>query len=162
MQLLKAAFPLYAIRSFDEIYESAPYRLIQTKFKTYVLDELDTSRCFQERRLRLLTQDPGYPVYRLQERFTSIGQILHSKRKVFIDSNGKIVRLKREKYHKVTTSKVVRHERTWNGKFLLFTVHDSYVTDMVYNYISTIEVSGAKIFVGGLMSLDEARKSFRL
>lgn len=162
MQLLKAAFPLYALRSYEEIYEFAPYRLIRTKFKTYVLDIVGSDDSFQERRLRLLTQDPGYPIYALKERYTSLAAILHSKRKVFIDSTGKIYTLKREKYYKVSNARVVHHQQTYNGKFLLSTAHYNYVTDRVYNYVSTIEISGAKVYVGGLMDLSEARKGFKI
>lgn len=162
MQLLKAAFPLYAIGSYEEIFESAPYRLIRTRYKTYVLDILDSKDSFQERRLRLLTLDPGYPIYKLKQRFTSLAQILHSSRRMFIDSNGKLYKLNRTKPHKVSLHKVLHYERTHNGKFLLITKQGNYVTDQLYTYVTTITVSGARVYMGGVNDPGDARKSYRL
>lgn len=162
MQLLKAAFPLYSIGSYEEIFESAPYRLIRTRHKTYVLDILYSDEPFQERRLRLLTVDPGYPIYRLKKRFTSLAQILNGRDKVFIDSTGKIYKITRTKHHKVSLHKVLHYERTYNGKFLLITKQGNYVTDQVYTFVTTITVSGVKVYMGGVNHPSEARRSYRL
>lgn len=162
MQLLKAAFPLYSLGSYEEIFESAPYRLIRTRYKTYVLDILDSPLSFQERRLRLLTADPGYPVFRLKKRFTSLAQVLHSKHRVFIDSNGKVFKLKRSKNHRVSLHRVLHYERTYNGKFLLITKQGNFVTDKVYTFVTTITVSGVPVYMGGVNKPEEARKFFKL
>lgn len=162
MQLSKAKFPLYKIPKTSKVVAKPPYLLLTTETKEYVLDLQDKTDPFVERRFKLLTSDPGYPVYRLKERYTSIAQVLNSKARKFIDSDGTIIHVRREKHHPTKIQKVHSYDRTHDGKFLLFTLRASYVSSLLYNYVVTINIAGADVLVGGVDDPADARRAYKL
>ncbi len=161
-QLSNFTFPLFKIRKYVRIFEEYPYKLIQTDSVTYVLDILDSKLSFTERRQKLLTIDSGYRIFKLKERFTSLAQVINSKSNVFIDTNGKLVKLNRKHVYPTKTSRVLGYDATYDGKFLLFTARDSFICSQLYNYIVTINFNGADIMVGATNDLKVVRKFYKI
>jgi hypothetical protein len=161
-QLSNFSYPLFGIRSYVRIFEEYPYKLIETKYNTYVLDIVNSSLPFVERRKKLLTSDAGYPMYSLKERFTSLAQVLNSSKRTFIDNNGKLVKLTRTKVYKTKVLKVLGYDTTYDGNFLLFTLRDSFICSVLYNYVVTINFNGADILVGGVDDPKTARRNYKI
>jgi hypothetical protein len=161
-QLSNFNYPLFGIRAYTRIYEEYPYKLIQTKESTYVLDIVNSSLPFVERRKKLLTSDSGYSIYNLKERFTSLAQVLNSSKRTFIDNNGKVVKITRENVYKTKVSKVLGYDATYDGKFLLFTLRDSFLCSVLYNFVVTINFNGADILVGGVDDPKTARRNYKI
>ena len=139
----QANFPLYALRAYEDIQEFEEFILISSKFRDYILDCPVLKGNYAERRLQLLgmKDDLEFKIYPLRERFTSISQLVNSKRRWFIDAEGTIVRYKPTKFYHVKYAKVLRADVTWNGKHRLMTnLPVAFVTDTVADYIGYIQV----------------------
>lgn len=162
MQLNNFNYPLFGIRTYVRVFEEYPYKLLQTKDRTYVLDIINSDLPFVERRKKLLTSDSGYPIYKLPERFSSLAQVLNSSKRTFIDINGKLVKITRDKQYMTKVSKVLGFDTAYDGRFLLFTLRDSFLCNRLYNYVVTIKFNGADILVGGVDDPTEARRSYRI
>jgi hypothetical protein len=162
MQLNNFNYPLFGLRAYARVFEEYPYKLIQTKERIYVLDIINSELPFVERRLKLLTSDSGYPIYSLKERFTSLAQVLNSSKRTFIDSTGKMVKIERKKYYKTKVSKVMGFDSTHDGRYLLFTLRDSFICNMLYNYLVTINFNGVDILVGGVEDPTTARRNYKI
>ncbi|BBL19295.1 hypothetical protein KIT04_126 [Vibrio phage KIT04] len=118
--------------------------LITSKYREYILDCPTLEGNFAERRVQLLAMDLEFKIYPLRERFTSISQLVNSKRRWFIDSEGNIVRYKPQKFYHIKYAKVLRADTTWNGKYRLMTkLPVPFVTETVADYIGYIQVGSA-------------------
>ncbi|CAL9971702.1 hypothetical protein VPHD51_0037 [Vibrio phage D51] len=158
--MLNVNFPMYSLRGYIEITEEPPYRVVTTKYGKYVLDFIDTSEgTFASRRLELLIRDPGYPLYKLSERFDGIAQIINSNRREFIDSNGKIVRKGGDdrSYRKCLHSRVLHYEVAHNGKYRLFTKDQMFVSSLLGNYVEYIELGNSSVLLNVMDDLENKR-----
>lgn len=143
--MLTAKFPVYAMRPYISLFEEPPYTVVETRFDRYVLDMPTLEGNYWERRITLLGMDTGYRLYPLKEKFHTIAQILRSKRREFIDSDGKLWKLKKDKYYKCKSYAVLHASTTWTGKKLLSTRAGNFVADDVYKYVTVIETPIGKI-----------------
>lgn len=85
-----------------------------------------------------------FKLYPLRERFTTLSQMVNSKRRWFIDADGGIVRYKPVKFHHIVYTKVLRIDRTWNGKYRLMTkLPVTFVTEEAADYIGYIQIGSA-------------------
>lgn len=70
-----------------------------------------------------------------------LSQMVHSKRRWFIDAEGTIVRYKPTKFYHIKYAKVLRADKTWNGYYRLMTkLPVAFVTEQVADYIGYIQV----------------------
>lgn len=142
--MLKAKFPLYAMRDFSEIITEGVYVLVHTHFGIYVLDIPSIEGNYAERRLAMLAMKLPHKLYPLKERFSTLSQLSNSKRRFFIDSEGTIRKYKPTKFYKVQYVKVLGASRTWNGLYHLMTkLPVAFVTDIVPKYVGYIQVGAA-------------------
>lgn len=142
--MLKAKFPLYALRQFDEITTEGVYVLVHTHFNTYILDIPSLEGNYANRRLKMTSMELPYKVYPIKEQFNMLSQLANSKRRVFIDSEGKIHKYKPQKFYKVQYVKVLCASKTWNGYYLITTkLPVNFVTDIVPKYIGYIQIGAA-------------------
>lgn len=133
------------MRTYTRKYEEPPYTMIESRFHRYVLDMPDLRGSYFERRLKLSDMDTGFRLYPLKERYTTLAQILRSKRKEFIDSDGKLWVLKKTQMYKCKTYAVLHSSVAWNGKTLLYTKAGNYLVDRRYNYVTLIETEKGNI-----------------
>lgn len=99
-------FPLFAIRENFRIYTEDNLKLIDTYYRTYVLDDLNLdASSFLERRVLMLGTEYDYPIYSLRYKCSNLVQVnrefRQNKYKKFIDCNGKVLTYKPEKLVKV-------------------------------------------------------------
>lgn len=101
-------FPLYAVRKYVGILVEGNYRVIQTAKSKYILDVLGHKEVeYSHRRLDLLRVETPYELYPLNRRYSSISQMVEGKDRVFIDSEGKLVRWVPKTFHRVTSGLVI-------------------------------------------------------
>lgn len=91
-----------------------------------------------------------------------MAQVINCKSKTFIDINGKLVKLDRKKTYMTKLSRVKSYDTTHDGKFLLFTIRDSFVCSRLYNYVVTINFNGADILVDVTDDPAYARRSYKI
>ncbi|AUG85061.1 hypothetical protein FDJ19_gp054 [Vibrio phage Ceto] len=141
----QAKYPLYALRAYEDIKEFEEFILISSKYREYILDCPSLEGDYASRRTQLLgMKDLEFKVYPLRERFTSISQLVNSKRRWFIDAEGTIVRYKPSKFYHIKYAKVLRADRTWNGYYRLMTnLPVAFVTEQVAEYVGYIQVGSA-------------------
>ncbi len=116
-------FPLYAIRGYREINIEGRYKIIQTDHFKFVLDDLslmDTVPLYADRRVELLRRAIPYRMYPLDEIITSLESLVSSKRRVFIDKYGKLVRWNKKQFVPVKTRKIINTHLLDNGRWLLW------------------------------------------
>ena len=139
--MLTCKFPLYALRANFGREEEAPYVLIVSRTNKYVLDMPMLQGDYAARRLQLLQMELDYPVYPLKERFTSLAQVVKTKRKEFIDADGKVWKKNPRRFYKIKSYKVLMHSRTWDGKFLLQTAVGNFVYPELGMYVTVVETN---------------------
>lgn len=145
--MLKAAFPVYALRAYNSVSEEGMYVLVHTPFDTYVLDCKGLEGDYFSRRTQMLAMELPYKMYPLREQLNTISQIANSKRRDYIDRDGKLWKYKPSKFYNVKYVKVLAASRTWNGYYLLMTkLPVQFVTEIVPKYIGYIQV-GAAIYL---------------
>ena len=103
-------FPFYSLRSFLDLRTEGAYKVVDTQWGTYILDYVDKSvgPSLAARRLQLLT-NPNLPhkVYRLENRYTNVAQLLLDINKIFIDCEGNIKRIRKPNRYRLTCCKVL-------------------------------------------------------
>lgn len=100
---------------------------------------------FAERRLAILRMEVDYPIYPLKERYTTLAQILRSSRKRFVDADGKVWRLKKEKFYKCKSYAILHRSKTWNGYWLNQTKVGNFVHENTGKYATVIETPKGKL-----------------
>ncbi len=116
--------------------------MISTRHREYILDCPKLEGDYAARRLQLVSvaQDLEFRLYPLNERFTSISQLANTKRRHFIDADGKVWRYRPSKFHTVEYFKVLRADKTWNGLYRLTTkLPVTFVTEEVKPYVGVIK-----------------------
>ena len=136
---LKTQFPLYALRPYELITEFEGIKVISTHYTDYVLDCEALEGDYFSRRVQMLEMELPFKLYPLNERFTTLAQLTHTKRRLFIDREGKIFRYTPQQFAKVEYYKVLRADRTWNGYYRLMTkLPVTFVTEEPCNFIGVI------------------------
>lgn len=142
--MFEAKFPVYAMRSFERITKENGYVLIHTHYTTYILDIPTLEGDYFSRRTQMLGIELPFKVYPLRERFSTLSQVVNSKRREFIDINGRVCTYKPKKFYKIECVRVLRADKTWNGYNLLMTkLPTQFVTEEVGNYIRYIKIGAA-------------------
>lgn len=139
----QAKFPLYALRAYVGIRAADGFVIVCSRYREYILDCPALEGTFAERRVQLLSMEKEleYKIYPIKERFTTLSQLVNTKRRWFIDAEGNIVRYKPSKFYPVKYIKVLRADRTWNGYYRLMTkLPVAFVTEQVADYIGYIQV----------------------
>lgn len=142
LDALNARFPIYGLRAYDFIEPFEEFIIISTKHREYILDCPKLDGDYAQRRLTLVgcSQDLEFKLYPLNERYTSMGQLANTKRRHFIDADGKVWRYRPTKFYRVEYFKVLRTEKTWNGKYRLTTkLPVTFVTEEVKPYVGVIK-----------------------
>lgn len=106
--------------------------------------------------------DSGYTIYALNKRYSALAQVLNSKSKTYVDAEGKLIKLDRDKYHRTTIHKVLGYDVTHSGSYLMYTKRDSFVTTQLSNYVVTIRFDGTDILVQQVNDPKEARKGYKI
>lgn len=115
----------------------------------YTLDCPSLPGDLTERRIALLHRELPFKLYPLNERFTSISQLIHTKRREFLDADGKLIKYKPTRFVKVQCAKVLRVDKTWNGKNRIMTkLPVPFVTEDVGNYLMYIQEGKSYYFFG--------------
>ena len=161
--LLKAKFPLYAMRAYEAIELVEPYRIIQTHRTKYVLDCTYLAGSFAERRLELFSRldTLPYPLYPLKLRYSTYAQVLKSKSKVktFMDADGNILKYKPTKFVPLKCTRIKTATRTQDGDYMAWTDLPVGMRikankwDGNLRYIRYIEWGGSPIFYDAVPNL---------
>ncbi len=94
------------VRSYERIYEENGFKILQTQRCRYILDVPALEGNYASRRIQMLGMKLPYKMYRLKERFTTLAQIVVSKRRLFLDIEGNLVRYKPTVFYKVIYDEV--------------------------------------------------------
>lgn len=146
---LKIRFPVYALRGFDTLGMYGDNLVVVTRHATYVLDVPHIGADLKDRRVKMLGMKFGeHKIYPLKERISSISQLIKTKKRIFIDADGKVIKyVKTRKMFPVQYCKVLNADRTWNGYFLLTTkLPVRFVAERPSNYIGYIK-AGSSYFL---------------
>jgi hypothetical protein len=155
-------FPLYELREYISIQEEQGFKTIWTARNRYVLDiELGDGKSYADRRILLLSYKHllPYPLYPLNKRIENYSQLIKSKRRKFIDKDGKIKTWRPTTQYPVTCIKVDASWTTANGKTCLQAgKHKFIVSTGPAKYIQVVQVSNTTAL---LDTCDEFRKPTR-
>lgn len=110
-------FPLYGLRQYNSKFEENGLVILQTNKTRYVLDFVDKEGSYVDRRIKMLTMELPYKIYPLKERYETISQVVMSKRKKFIDKNGKIISWKPTTFYPVVCLPIKSKWVTSKGKY---------------------------------------------
>ncbi|ATS94081.1 hypothetical protein P13BB106kb_p097 [Pectobacterium phage DU_PP_V] len=140
--------PVYAIRSYEEIVKEGDYVIIVSKFNKYILDKPKLGGSFRQRRLELAitpTSELPYKLYPLKRMLTKLSQLVKSKSKVFVNSDGRILKRKKEKMYPIEVRKIVSGSRLFNGKFQCFAkgINSPFILDHIPKYVSVIKFNNS-------------------
>lgn len=157
--MFKAKFPVYALRAYESISYEGDLVLIHTHYTDYILDDRSIEGNYFDRRLAMRVRKYDHKVYPLRERFTMLSQLANTKRRDFIDEDGKLWKYRPTKFYRIEYAKVHNVTRTWKGHFLLHTrLPVNFIADQVYAYVGYIKV-GKSYFLYDLT--DERGQSTR-
>ena len=137
-------FPYYELRKYDRIYVEGEYKLINTYWGKYVLDEANPApgSTLAERRLNLMGRQLPYKLYRLESRCTNVAMMLTASNNVFIDCYGNIKKIKKPKRYRLTCCKVLSIVELGYMKygisFLLDGVVEYFVHHEPSNYVQVL------------------------
>ena len=107
-------FPIYEMRSFVRKYEEGMYVIIETNRGRWTFDhKYNTGKNFWERRLELL-KDPflPYDIYPLKKLYTTLSQLVNSKARMFVDSEGVIRKYVPSTFYKIKYEKIAAKWKT--------------------------------------------------
>lgn len=111
------SFPMYAMRPFRAIRTEGLYTIVETARSRYVLDVESEGTTYWERRLQLLGDlNKPYPMYPLSQRVETVSQILLSKRRKFINVEGKLLHWKPTTFYPVVCLPIKSRWTTPTGK----------------------------------------------
>jgi hypothetical protein len=131
--------PLYALRAYDKIYSENGMTLISTHYTTYVLDIPALEGNYYERRFLMMSMELPHKLYSLKERFTTVPQLVKTKRTMLIDRDGRVFRYRKSRFLKVEYTKVLSNDVTWNGKYRIVTkLNTVFLSDTPALYIGYI------------------------
>jgi hypothetical protein len=153
--MLNTAFPIYALREYKHIQEYDGYTVISSHLKDYILDDPRLEGDYAARRLQLSSMELPFKLYPLNQQYSTLSQLANSKKRMFIDSRGKLFKYTPTKFYTIEYTKVLRAEKTWNGWNRLMTkLPVSFVTEQVAPYIAYIKV-GSAYYLYGLSNTKE-------
>lgn len=112
-------FPLYPVRHYQEVFSEGIYKVIQTNISRYVLD-LNITGNYVDKRLAILA-DPHkpYPIYPLRNGIANLEDLASSDKRIFIDSEGRVVKWKPTKFYDVVCLRVTNSFTNSKGKTVL-------------------------------------------
>lgn len=151
-------FPIYEVRKYVQKYEEGNYIILQTHKTRWVLDyKYKTDESYARRRIKLKT-DPfcPYKIYPLYKMHRSIGQVINSKHRLFIDSTGRLITYKPAKFYRIETDKVRASWITLTGKraFRVMSTSRTFIfEDFKYTHVSYIRV-GKRIVLYDMLMTD--------
>jgi len=117
LNLFEFEFPLYGItKTFKKIWVEFNVTYIKTNTGIYVLDNKNIDGdTIGKRRLKIKSSELYIP----RKIYYNIGQALHAKSNVFMDSNGVVFKYKKTKYVPLTYYKVNDVTRAKDGECIL-------------------------------------------
>lgn len=150
--MLDFNLPVYVMRGYDEISTEGEFTVITTRYDRYILDQKNLPGNYAQRRLSLFSRRSKLPykIYPLKKRVEYLSQLVGSGKKVFIDSNGRLIKWKPQTMYKIVTSKVLTCTRIFNGKYQCYLrgVPYPFVLSKPANYISYILFKGVPVIFG--------------
>ena len=170
MSMLDCNWPLFEMRAYESKFEEGNYIVLQTQKTRWVLDyKLKTDEDYATRRLKLKT-DPlrPYKIYPLYKMYSTIGQVVNSKKRNFIDSSGKLIKYKPSKFFKIYIEKIKASWITLTGYKaykVLGTSHTFVFPDGDYTHLAYIKMGKRAILFDMLIlpdSVEDAQKHFRI
>lgn len=114
-------FPLYALRSYYSIEIEGDYKVISTFKNRYILDDANPmyGTTYEQRRLRLLSENTPYKLYPLNIRMETLSHILTLRPRKMIDAVGSVVSLPKDaKFHKVISEFIESKYQTPSGNIV--------------------------------------------
>jgi len=156
---LECQFPIYEIRKYVDKFEEGNYIVIQTNRTRWVLDyKYKTDDDYAIRRMKLKT-DPlcPYKVYPLYKMHRTIGQVIRSKHREFIDSAGRMIKYKPAKFYTIKIAKIRASWLTQTGHraYKVLETNKTFVSiDGQYTHIAYVEV-GRRTFLIDLITSEE-------
>lgn len=129
--MLTRKFPLYAIRAYESIDLEGDWTIISTFHSKFVLDNKSLEGNYWQRRVRMLDIELPYKLYPMREKFSTVSQVVNSKRRLFVDSEGKLFKYKPTVFYKIQYEKVRLSWTTDSGKtaFIGFKCPDTFIVD---------------------------------
>lgn len=115
--------PLWAIRSYENIWEDEQFKYIQTHKSRYVLDILNITGNYWDRRLKSLDLILPYKLYPINKRFEFLDQVVSHKNRWFIDDSGTLINYKPTRFVKLKTDRIIAKWGARNGD-VMFKVHN--------------------------------------
>ena len=145
-------FPLYEMRHFYRIFDEGEYKLVQTNKNVYILDLVDNGTIpeLSDRRLEILIRGADKPLYPLKNRIETYSALMKSKKRVFIDKYGKIVRWTPEKFYPVKTVLIEEKWQTSDGSWRIKPKgysNNFKVSDGNFKYVRVVEYSPLRCFI---------------
>lgn len=139
--------PVYPVRSYFSIGMEGDFKVIQTYKSKWVLDNPSLSGNYASRRVQMLSMKLPYKLYPLVKRITTLSQLIGSKSKLIIDSEGKLINWVKTTFYRVEVCKVLSISRTSTGKFLCYIqgFEASLLMDSYSPYVSVINVEGSPV-----------------
>lgn len=139
--------PVYPVRSYFNIGMEGDFKVIQTYKSKWVLDNPTLSGNYANRRVQMLSMKLPYKLYPLVKRITTLSQLVGSKAKLIIDSEGKLINWVKTTFYRVEVCKVLSISRTTTGKFLCYIqgFEASLLMESYSPYVSVINVEGSPV-----------------
>lgn len=145
--MLNFALPVYAVRAYEDLFEEGDFLIMQTHMTRWVLDCPSLGGTYYQRRTKMLGMDLPYKLYPLNKRITTLSQLIHSKAKLLIDENGKLLKWKKERMYKVEVRKVLSHHQTTTGTWICYAqgFQSPFELQQPAAYVSIINVAGSPV-----------------
>lgn len=138
--------PLYEVRSFFRKSTEGEYVIIQTHYTKYVLDKPSLGGTYWERRLQLrCSKDLPYKLYPLKKRISTLVQLAKSKAHMYINSSGKLLRHRKDRFYNIDVKRVLNSSQIYNGKWQNYVsgVPYPFISDSPASFLSIINAMGA-------------------
>lgn len=156
---LDCQFPVFELRKYIEIFTEDNYVIVQTNRTRWVLDyKSKTDGDYTARRLKLKT-DPfrPYKIYPLYKMHRTLGQLIRSKHRHFIDSSGKIIKYKPKKFYTLKIAKIRASWLTQTGHraYKVLETNRTFVSiDDRFTHLAYIEVGRRTFLIDLITSKD--------
>lgn len=144
---MKVELPIYEVRPYFKKLVEGEFVVLQTNYNKYVLDMPSLEGDYWARRLALSCMDLPYKLYPLYKRISTLNQLAKSKSKLFIDSQGKLFRHTKTKFHNIEVHKVIACHQIYNGKWQNYCrgVPHPFITDTPASYLSLIKMGNSHL-----------------
>lgn len=165
MNILDCNFPLFEMRQYEQKFEEGNYVILQTHKTRWVLDyKFKTDGDYLDRRLKLKT-DPlmPYKLYPLYKMYSTIGQIIKSKKRNFIDCDGRLVKYKPSRFYDIHIEKIRASWITLTGHRayrVLGTSHTFIFADGEYTHLAYIKI-GKRVVLFDVLSLPKGTEDIK-